>query len=77
MVFFVLNIFLLMLRINSVQHLPLSTGNQLIQTLYHASASIMKCYSTTHKYNEMPPVHVALGPCKDTGVANNTFPVLH
>lgn len=61
---FVLNTILLMLRIDSVQHLPFSTEKQLIQTLYHAPANKMKCYSTMHRYNEMPPEHVALGPCK-------------
>lgn len=62
--FFVLKIFLLILRINSVQRVPFSTEKQLMQTLYHASANIMKCYGTMHRYNEMPPAHVALGPCK-------------
>lgn len=60
--FFFPNIFLLVLRINSV--LPFSTGKQLIQTPDHASANTMKCYGTMHRYNEMPPEHVALGPCK-------------
>lgn len=32
-----------------------------------------QCYGAMHRYNEMPPEHITLGPCKGTVVANDAF----
>lgn len=62
-----------LLRINSVQHFPFSTEKRLIHALYHVSTNNEHFYGAMHRYNETPPEHIALGPCKGTVVANDAF----